>query len=84
MLILGPKWKLYYYAHLDQIITNKFSFVRSGEQIGTVGNSGNAQGKPPHLHFSIVTIIPYIWKVDTSTQGWKKMFYLNPHEILLN
>jgi ABC-type polysaccharide/polyol phosphate export permease len=30
------------------------------------------------LHYSIVTIFPYVWRIDSDRQGWKKMFYLNP------
>jgi peptidoglycan LD-endopeptidase LytH len=78
VLILGPKWRLHYYAHLDSISTNIFSFVNTRTKIGTVGATGNAIGKSPHLHYAIKTIIPYIWKADKAIQGWKKMFYLNP------
>lgn len=78
VLVLGPKWRLHYYAHLREIKTSLFSWTTRGKQIGLVGTSGNAQGKQPHLHYSIVTLIPYLWKVDSSIQGWKKMFYLNP------
>jgi len=58
------------------------SFVNTNSTIGTVGTSGNAVGKPPHLHYSILTIIPYVWRIDSDRQGWKKMFYLNPIEYL--
>src|SRR5688572_17523142 len=78
VLILGPKWRLHYYAHLDSITTGTFSFVSTGTNIGTVGATGNAAGKPPHLHYTIRTMIPYPWQMDKSVQGWKKMFYLNP------
>ena len=78
ILILGPKWRLHYYAHLHEITTENFSFVGKSSVIGTVGASGNAAGKPPHLHYSIFTPIPYLWRVDQERQGWKKMFYLNP------
>jgi len=81
-LILGPKWRLHYYAHLDELKTIPFSLVNNESIIGTVGTSGNAVGKPPHLHYSILTIIPYVWKIDSDKQGWKKMFYLNPIEYL--
>jgi murein DD-endopeptidase MepM/ murein hydrolase activator NlpD len=82
VMVLGPKWRIHYYAHLDEIHTKKFLFVRKGEAIGTVGNTGNAAGKPPHLHYSVITVIPYPWKMDSSPQGWKKIFYLNPVEEL--
>lgn len=78
VLILGPKWRLHYYAHLDEINTTALSFVSNKTAIGTVGASGNAVGKSPHLHYSIATLVPYVWRIDGDRQGWKKMFYLNP------
>jgi peptidoglycan LD-endopeptidase LytH len=78
VIVLGPKWRIHYYAHLDKIKTSGFSFVGHSDTIGTVGTSGNAQGKSPHLHYSISTIIPYVWRIDSDHQGWKKMVYLNP------
>jgi hypothetical protein len=53
--ILGDDNKNYYYAHLDSVnndlmVGNK---ITKGTFIGTVGSSGNAKGKHPHLHFSI-------------------------------
>ena len=82
VLILGPKWRLHYYAHLKDINTSIFSWANSVKIIGTVGTTGNAVGKTPHLHYAIVTPIPYLWRIDTDRQGWKKMFYLNPIEYL--
>jgi len=82
VLILGPKWRLHYYAHLNNINTKLFSFVNLGENIGTVGTTGNAKNKPPRLHYAIVTLFPYLWRIDDSRQGWKKMFYLNPIDYL--
>ncbi|HLV41499.1 MAG TPA: M23 family metallopeptidase [Brumimicrobium sp.] len=84
VLVLGPKWRLHYYAHLKELKTSTFSFVNKNSTIGTVGTSGNAAGKSPHLHYSILTMIPYVWKIDSDKQGWKKMFYLNPIEYLTN
>lgn len=82
VLVLGPKWRLHYYAHLNEIKTSCFNWVNGGELIGTVGDSGNALGKQPHLHYSITSLIPMPWRIDASKQGWKKMFYLNPIEYL--
>ncbi len=81
VLILGPKWRFHYYAHLDEL-NDIGLFVNKNTQIGTVGDSGNAVGKQAHLHYSILTSIPYPWRIDGSPQGWKKMFYLNPMDYL--
>jgi murein DD-endopeptidase MepM/ murein hydrolase activator NlpD len=82
VLMLGPKWRVHYYAHLQNIDTKTFSWATQGVQIGTVGTTGNAKGKSPHLHYSIVTLFPYPWRIDAGEQGWKKMFYLNPIDYL--
>jgi len=78
VLVLGPKWRFHYYAHLHEIQTKPFQLVSKSSQIGTVGATGNAVGKPPHLHYTIATLIPYPWRIDQSPQGWRKMFFLNP------
>ena len=77
---LGAKWRLHYFAHLDNINEDLGIFIASGEPMGTVGHSGNAANKPAHLHFSILTLLPMPWLIDTSTQGYKKAFYLDPVE----
>lgn len=82
IIILGPKWRLHYYAHLDELKISSLSLVNNKSIIGTVGTSGNAAGKAPHLHYSILTMIPYVWRIDSEKQGWKKMFYLNPIDYL--
>lgn len=82
VLILGPKWRLHYYAHLNSISVPLFKRVHPKSIIGEVGNTGNAQGKEPHVHYSIFTLVPYLWNIDTSPQGWEKMFYLNPIPFL--
>jgi len=82
VLILGPKWRFHYFAHLADRKIKTFSWATRDEIIGTIGSSGNAVGKPPHLHYSIITPIPYIWRIDKDRQGWKKMFYLNPIKYL--
>lgn len=84
VLALGPKWRLHYYAHLDSIDVFIGKPLSMGSTIGTLGDTGNAKGKPAHLHYSVVTLVPYVWKADRSTQGWKKIFFLDPAEILLS
>ena len=78
VLGLGPKWRLHYFAHLERIDRSAGTFVARGAPLGTLGSTGNAKGKPPHLHFSIVSLIPVPWRIDQSTQGYKKAFYLDP------
>lgn len=45
----------FYYAHLDEIspLIQTGMRVEPGTVLGTVGNTGNAVGTPPHLHFEI-------------------------------
>lgn len=78
VLLLGGKWQLQYYAHLSEIHCNKWDYLRGNDLLGKVGDTGNAKGKPAHLHFSIVSLLPKPWLADKSPQGWKKMFFLNP------
>lgn len=81
--ILGPKWRVHYYAHLASQKTAAWRWVNRGENIGTVGATGNAVGKPPHLHYAIITQIPYVWRYRPEWFGFDRMFYLDPQERLL-
>ena len=56
--VIRPKWHLCYYAHLQSTDAHVLEWVNSGESIGMVDTTGNAAGKPAHLHFSIITLIP--------------------------
>jgi secretion/DNA translocation related TadE-like protein len=40
-----------YYAHLFRIVVGPGELVRTGQQVGSVGSTGNATG--PHLHFEV-------------------------------
>ncbi len=82
IFIIGPKWRIHYYAHLDSILVSKQQWVRSGQKIGTVGNSGNAKGKPAHLHYTIKTLYPRPWAATNETHGSRKKYYLDPHIFL--
>jgi murein DD-endopeptidase MepM/ murein hydrolase activator NlpD len=42
-----------YYAHLDEQWVTPGTFVRTGQPLGSVGNTGNARTTPPHLHFGV-------------------------------
>lgn len=80
--VLGPKWRIHYYAHLKDIKVNNWEFISLGSKVGTVGSTGNAAGKQPHLHYAIITQIPYVWLFKAERYGFDRMFFLNPHERL--
>ena len=84
IFILGPKWKIYYYAHLEKSFVGFGDIINISQKIGIVGKTGNALNTPPHLHFEIMTMMPLIWRWDRSPEGWKKIFYLDPDKILLS
>lgn len=44
-----------YYAHLDEQLVKTGQKVKAGQQIGLVGNTGNAKTTIPHLHYGIYT-----------------------------
>ena len=75
LLILSSGWRLHYYAHLNEIDTHIGAIVTQKSVIGKVGNTGNAKGKPPHLHYSISSIIP---QGDWRWEAKQILFYINP------
>jgi murein DD-endopeptidase MepM/ murein hydrolase activator NlpD len=42
-----------YYAHLDRFRVREGDRVARGEAVGEVGDTGNARGTRPHLHFEV-------------------------------
>lgn len=44
-----------YYAHLDKQLVQEGQEVKKGDVVGLVGNTGNAQHTPSHLHFGVYT-----------------------------
>jgi murein DD-endopeptidase MepM/ murein hydrolase activator NlpD len=40
-------------GHLDSITVKEGEFVSAGQQVGTLGNTGNAAGTAPHLHYNV-------------------------------
>jgi murein DD-endopeptidase MepM/ murein hydrolase activator NlpD len=56
--VMGPGGYLHYYAHLEKFGDVKpCQRIHKGHCIGTVGDSGNARGTPPHLHYGIYRLI---------------------------
>ena len=66
-----------YYAHLDAYVTGlrEGQQLRAGQQIGTVGFSGNADPAAPHLHFAIMQTTP-------DADWWEPATAINPYPLL--
>lgn len=71
--LIGNSGYVYYYAHLDGFVPTVVdgTHVNAGDTVGFVGNTGNAQGGAPHLHFEVhirgVAVNPYPLLVVAST-----------------
>jgi murein DD-endopeptidase MepM/ murein hydrolase activator NlpD len=61
--VVGPGGQRHYYAHLDEYADIAVGeLVFPGTELGKVGNTGNARGTSPHLHYGIYSngaINPY-------------------------
>lgn len=52
--VMGPGGQRHYYAHLDGYADVEAGMrIQPGRVLGYVGNSGNAKGTPPHLHYGV-------------------------------
>ncbi|UVW27156.1 M23 family metallopeptidase [Massilia sp. H6] len=52
--MMGPGGQRHYYAHLDGYADVAPGMrVEQGRVLGYVGNTGNAAGTPPHLHYGV-------------------------------
>ncbi|HEU4968346.1 M23 family metallopeptidase [Sphingomonas sp.] len=67
---------VYYYAHLDAYRPGlaEGQQVATGEQIATVGSTGDASPDAPHLHFEI--------KRMAAGEGWWQGQEVNPYPLL--
>jgi peptidoglycan LD-endopeptidase LytH len=67
----------YYYAHLDHYAEKlrEGAHVSSGEVIGFVGSTGDADPSAPHLHFAVFELGP--------EKHWWQGSPINPYPILM-
>ncbi len=71
----------FYYAHLSAFspLAKNGHRVKAGEVIGFVGNTGDAQGTPPHVHFEVhplaLLFMGYDGAVDPTSYltAWKHL-----------
>ena len=80
----------YFYCHLSDFAAAAYNGadVHAGEVIGFVGNTGDAEPTPPHLHFevhmpddAVVDPYPYLHKWDTdgvTAAGWLRRYGKDP------
>jgi murein DD-endopeptidase MepM/ murein hydrolase activator NlpD len=54
--VLGPGLQVHYFAHLDRFAAiERGQHVAAGDVLGYVGDTGNARGTTPHLHYGLYT-----------------------------
>ncbi|WP_404713479.1 M23 family metallopeptidase [Sphingomonas sp. MMS24-J13] len=70
-----PAW-IDYYAHLDAYVPDlrEGLAIKAGQQIGTVGSTGDASPDAPHLHYEIKQMAP--------GDKWWQGTEINPYPIL--
>lgn len=55
--VVGPGGQRHYYAHLSRFAdVYRGQRIEAGTVLGYVGNTGNARGTPPHLHYGIYAL----------------------------
>ena len=81
ILAFDRSLRVHFFAHLKSINSKSYRFYGEGNIIGTVGNTGNAAGKPPHLHYALGFFVPQPWHIRMDTLGHLRAFYLNPEDF---
>ncbi|MGB3931099.1 MAG: M23 family metallopeptidase, partial [Sphingobium sp.] len=68
---------IYYYAHLDSYALGlrEGMALRRGQQIASVGSTGNADPAAPHLHFAVHVMRP--------GEAWYGGRAINPYPLLV-
>jgi murein DD-endopeptidase MepM/ murein hydrolase activator NlpD len=49
----GSDGNEYFYAHMSAYVARPGQHVTAGQEIAKVGDTGNARGGPPHVHFEV-------------------------------
>ncbi|HVF04756.1 MAG TPA: peptidoglycan DD-metalloendopeptidase family protein [Frankiaceae bacterium] len=53
LYLRGNDGNEYYYAHMSRFTTSPGQRVNAGQEVAKVGDSGNARGTSPHIHFEV-------------------------------
>ncbi len=74
--VVGGAGRRYFYTHLSEVAPDlrDGQFVTTDTVLGFVGNSGNAAGTPPHLHFGV-------YGGELETCEWQA---INPFSLLVD
>ena len=68
-------------GHLDSTSVDENDFVFAGQQVGTLGNSGNASGTAPHLHYNIYKTSAGFYSGEDPIDVLKKSIDKEPKDI---
>lgn len=69
--------RIYVYAHLKAYASNldEGDRVAAGDLLGSVGTSGNAEARAPHLHFQVL-------ETTADAEWWEPANPINPYPLL--
>ena len=84
--LVRPEGGFWYYAHLSEWNTEELSSgdrVRPGDVIGFCGNSGDAVGTPPHVHFGWYDASGNAHDPLSNLIGWLRMAQKRAARVLL-
>ena len=74
----GDRRTIHYYAHLQAYAQGlaEGQTVRRGQQLGTVGSTGNADVAAPHLHFAVL-------RTDPAANWWEDAAAIDPYRLMV-
>lgn len=82
--VLGSKWRLHHYSNLKKVDVRPGVWVKTGEQIGSVGQAVTTSYKSPaNLYYSIRSLPPQVSELKPEKPFWlEQVFYVDPHKFL--
>lgn len=76
---------IYYYAHMaaGSLKVAEDQTIATGTPLGNVGNSTQAVGTPPHLHFDMLPASEFSYRVDCSGSACSGYPFVNVQPLLV-